>query len=275
MFGTKSTKSYVKKIAIAFLPFALITGLFAENSQNVQVKALVKSQYYDDLVAKKIVTKSKSDTSKTFELLPEAKYSEIIKKTAVEKGDNTFPFTFEGLYLLNKAELLKTSNSSDTEITIDDVSRITRSVSKMQGMKYITSKNKEEVLYERCFTIADENGKTAVADVNTGNADGQVSYCLQDDAEYGVNRYKLTYKQSDDVLLAQFTILDVMGLGPFKAIYPEKMVISILVMDCGDDLLLYLTTDLDSKKYPGIQKMITDSMTARMNAVYNWFITQF
>ena len=266
------TKSYLRRFALVFSLIVLSSQAFSEN---VKVKALVKNEYYDQLLTNKIVTSSKSDFSKTFEILPETKYSEIVKNTSVDKDSKDFPFTFEGLYLLNKTELLKKSNSSDNEITIDDVSKITRSVSKMQGMKYITSKNKEEILYSRCFTIADENSKTPIADENTGNADGQVSYCLQDDAEYGVNRYKLTYKQSDDILLAQFTILDSMGIGPFNAIYPGKMVISILVMDCGDDLLLYLTTDLDSKKYPGIQKMITDSMTARMNAVYNWFITQF
>ena len=66
-----------------------------------------------------------------------------------------------------------------------------------------------------------------------------------------------------------------MGIGPFKAIYPEKMKINILVIDCGEDLLLYMNTDLDSVKFPGIKGQITDSMSARMNAVYNWFITQF
>ena len=66
-----------------------------------------------------------------------------------------------------------------------------------------------------------------------------------------------------------------MGIGPFKAIYPDKMIINILVIDCGDDLLLYLNTDLDSVKYPGIKGQITDSMSSRMDAVYKWFITQF
>ena len=53
------------------------------------------------------------------------------------------------------------------------------------------------------------------------------------------------------------------------------MKINLLVVDCGEDLLLYLCTDVDSKKFPGIAGMIVDSMTARMEAVYNWFLKQF
>ncbi len=66
-----------------------------------------------------------------------------------------------------------------------------------------------------------------------------------------------------------------MGIGPFKAIYPGKMIINNLVIDCNDDLLLYLCTDTDSVKFPGIKGQITNSMSARMEAVYKWFKTQF
>jgi hypothetical protein len=146
----------------------------------------------------------------------------------------------------------------------------------MQGMTYYSStKKKECVLYEKTYMIAGPNDKTKIADQNTGNADGQISYCLQDDNSFGVNTYKLSYFQKGDTLLCNFSILDKMGLGPFKAIYPGKMVINILVIDCGDDLLLYLNTDLDSVKFPGIKAQITDSMSSRMDAVYKWFITQF
>jgi len=66
-----------------------------------------------------------------------------------------------------------------------------------------------------------------------------------------------------------------MGIGPFRPIHPGKMIINILVIDCGDDILLYLCTDTDSLKLPGIKGQITKSMLARMNAVYEWFKTQF
>ena len=194
----------------------------------------------------------------------------------ISKDPKNYPYTYEGLYLLSKKELLAKGSSGKSSITIDDVSKVVRSISKMQGMTYFSStKNKECVLYEKTYMIAGPNDKTKIADQNTGNADGQVSYCLQDDNSFGVNTYKLSYFQKDDTLLCNFSILDKMGIGPFKAIYPGKMIINILVINCGDDLLLYLNTDLDSVKFPGIKGQITDSMSSRMDAVYKWFTTQF
>ena len=123
--------------------------------------------------------------------------------------------------------------------------------------------------------IAGPDDRTRIEDQNTGNADGQVSYCLQDDNSFGINTYRLSYRQNEDTLWCNHYIMDKMGVGPFKAIYKGKMIINILVVDCGEDILLYLNTDVDSIKYPGIKGQIADSMFARMNAVQVWFKTQF
>lgn len=266
-------KKIVKNSVMILLCTIFCSSLFAENEA---VKKIVNSKYYDKLYHKGIVSYYKDDGSTNLDLLPENFFSEKISSSMVKKDEKNYPFTYEGLYLINKEELLKNNNSSKKTITIDDVSVVCRSVSKMQGMKYYsTTKKKECVLYEKAYMIAGENNKKQIPDQNTGNADGQVSYCLQDDNSFGVNTYKLCYYQKENSMLAQFFILDDMGLGPFKAIHPGKMVISILVIDCGEDLLLYLSTDLDSVKFPGIKGQITDSMTSRMEAVYKWFLTQF
>lgn len=262
-----------KKITISLLVLILSSFLYAENAK---VKELVKAQYYSRLVEKGNISTTKDDGSLDLPLLPQNVYADKIKASMIEKDDKNFPFTYEGLYLLNKQNLLKNSNSSKSAITIEDVSRITRSISKMEGMKYYSStKKKETVLYKKTYMVDKENGKNQIPDQNTGNADGQISYCMQDDSSFGVNHYKLMYFQNEDTLMAQFNITDNMGIGPFVAIKPGKMVINILVIDCGEDLLLYLNTDVDSVKYPGIKAQITDSMTSRMDAVYKWFLTQF
>lgn len=264
----------IKRFATLFLISTATFCLFAENEK---IKNLVTTQEsYSNLMNNGVVSLSKDDGSTDYLLLPETKYSDILMKSKVSKDPKNFPFVYESLYVLNKKEILKNSNSSAQTITISDISKVFRSVSKMQGMTYYsTTKKKEAVLYEKAYMIADEKGKTAIPDQNTGSADGQISYCLQDDSSFGVNRYKLCYFQSEDQILAQFNLVDIMGLGPFKAIYPGKMVINILAIDCDEDILLYLCTDLDSVKFPGIKNQITDSMTSRMDAVYKWFLQQF
>ncbi len=267
--------TFVRKTICILSAGVLFSGLcFA--GENAKVKELVSSKYFDTLVKKGVVSQYRDDGSKGFNLLPQTIYASKINESQIAKEEKNFPFTYEGLYLLNKKELLAKGTKGKSTITIDDVSVVVRSVSKMQGMTYYSStKKKECVLYEKAYMIAGPGKKTKIADQNTGNADGQVSYCLQDDNSFGVNTYKLSYFQKDDSLLCRFDIMDKMGLGPFNAIYPGKMVINILVIDCGDDLLLYLNTDLDSIKFPGIKGQITDSMSTRMDAVYKWFITQF
>ena len=271
--GNKLT--FVRKITVLLLTGVLFSGTcFAE--ENAKVKELVSSKYYDTLVKKGVVSQYRDNGSKGFNLLPKTIYASKINESHIVKDEKNYPYTFEGLYLLNKKDLLSKGKSGKKSITIDDVSVVVRSVSKMQGMRYYSStKKKECVLYEKAYMIAGPGKKSKIEDQNTGNADGQVSYCLQDDNSFGVNTYKLSYFQKNDSLLCRFDILDKMGLGPINAIYPGKLVINILVIDCGEDLLLYLNTDLDSVKFPGIRGQITDSMSSRMDAVYKWFITQF
>lgn len=262
-----------KRIFVFLAFFGICFYLFAENPI---IKELVDEKYYEKLVKDGSITIYRDDGSSEYLLLPKSEYSEQINKCKIQKDKKNFPFVYEGLYILNKKDLIKSSNSSAENLDITDVSRICRSVSKMQGMKYYsTSKKKEMVLYEKAYMIADENSKEPIPDKNTGNADGQVSYSYQDDNSFGPNRYKLCYFQNENQLLAQFNLVDVMGLGPFKAIYPGKFINNILVIDCGEDFLLYLCTDLDSVKFPGIKGQIVDSMTSRMDAIYKWFITQF
>ena len=265
----------IKKISSVLVAGAVLGGACAA-AENAKAKSLVSSKYYDSLVKNGVVSEYRDDGTKGFLLMPESIYTGKINSSIVEKDPKNYPYTYEGLYLLSKKDLLAKGKSGKSTITIDDVSVVVRSISKMQGMTYFSStKNKECVLYEKTYMIKSPTDKTKIEDQNTGNADGQISYCLQDDNSFGVNTYRLSYSQKDDTLLCNFTIMDKMGIGPFKAIYPEKMVINILVVDCGDDLLLYLNTDLDSVKFPGIKAQITDSMSARMDAVYKWFITQF
>lgn len=267
--------TFVKKISlILFTGITMTANVFA--ADNSKVKSIVSSKFYDELIKDGYVSRYRDNGSMELILLPESNYSSKIRNNMVKKEAKNYPYTYEGLYLLSKKELLAKGSSGKTAITIEDVSKVVRSVSKMQGMKYYSTTNKKElVLYEKCYMIAGPGNKTKIADQNTGNANGQVSYCLQDDNSFGVNTYKLSYFQAEDTMLCTFEILDKMGLGPFKAIYPGKMLINVLVIDCGDDLLLYLNTDLDSVKFPGIKGQITDSMSSRMDAVYKWFTTQF
>ena len=266
----------LNKISIICANVLFMNTLFAVPADIKNANQLVSQNVYNDLVSKGNVSVTTEDGSSKLQLVPESIYSEKIRNNLIQKKSGNFPFTYESIYLLSKKDLLKSSNSIAETISISDISKVCRSVSKMEGMKYYSSTRKKELtLYEKAYMLADSDSKTPIPDQNTGSADGQISYCLQDDNSFGECRYKLSYNESENELLAVFENLDILGIGPFKAVHPGKLTIKILAIDCGEDILLYFCTDLDSVKYPGIKGQITDSMVSRIDAIYNWFLKQF
>ena len=55
-----------------------------------------------------------------------------------------YTFVSETLYLIDKSEIIQKSNIEEKTINIEDASRVIRSVSKMEGMKYYSLHRKEE-----------------------------------------------------------------------------------------------------------------------------------
>lgn len=267
----------LNKTMISLMMVLGISLPVAAQSQE-KARALVGNANFEKLLADPqnhiMYTSDAADSKMT--LLPETSYSERIRSQRIPRGAKNFSYLSENLYYLKKDFLLQQSGSSAKNITIDDVARICRSVSKMQGMMYYsTSKKKEMVLYKKCYMISGPGSKDPIPDQNTGNADKQVSYCFQDDNSFGENTYKLSYFQQGDTLLMEFLILDKMGFLGIYPIKPEKMKITVLVTDCGDSLVLYLCTDLDAENPSLVKKQIPESMGERMEAIYKWFIKQF
>ena len=266
-----------KKIALFSMLMIAGAGCVLLTAQD-KAKALVGEANFSKLLAdsKNHIMNTSEDINSKMILLPETAYSSKIVNNRIQRKDKNFSYLCENLYYLKKDFLLTQSGSSAKDITIDDVARVCRSVSKMQGMMYhSTSKKKDMVLYKKCYMVSGLGSKDPIPDQNTGNADGQISYCFQDDNSFGENTYKLSYFQKDDTLLMEFTILDKMGFLGVYPIKPEKMKINVLVTDCGDSLVLYLCTDLDAENPMLVKKQIPESMGERMEAIYKWFIKQF
>ena len=120
--------TFVRKINVLLLSSVLFSGTcFAE--ENAKVKELVSSKYYDTLVKKGVVSQYRDNGSKGFNLLPKTIYAAKINESQIVKDEKNYPYTFEGLYLLNKKDLLSKGKSGKKAITIDDVSVVVRSVS--------------------------------------------------------------------------------------------------------------------------------------------------
>ena len=146
----------------------------------------------------------------------------------------------------------------------------------MEGMTYYSYTYKTtNVLYKKSYMIDSLEGQNRIPDQNTGNANGQISYCMQHDHSFGECRYQLNYYQSDETFYTVFKNIDSMGLGIFKAVNPDDMRINIITEDCGDEILLYLEIEANCPKNSFIIKQMEVSMISRVEAIYKWFIVQF
>ena len=251
----------LKKIYVmAAILFAATTFLMAQTTKkSVQDIAGTRSEKL--IKDGKIISNSFSGDGK-LQLIPQTQYTSAIKQNLVPKKNKDFYYTYETLYYIPQ------------EVTVQEASELARSISSLKGIKYYSNtKKKEMVLYKQAFMIEDASSKTPVADKKTGNADGKTLYCLLDDNSFGETRYSLGFKQSDTELLICFKTQDDMGLGPVRAIKPGDLTISMLIIPCEKGTVVYLCADLDSKNMPGIKGLITDSITARMEAISRWFIS--
>ena len=266
-------KRLLRKIIILFFATIFSTQLFAEE---LKIEDIVKKEFLEELKTKGFIVSVQNEGTDEFRLLPETPYKEEFIKNKVEKGKKNFSYIYESLYYMPKQEILELSKSEKDTITIRDVSKIFRSISKMEGMKYYsTTKKKERILYKKAYTIENATSFEPVPDKTEGSADGLQLFCLQDDSSFGECRYQLDYKETEQFLYTVFTNLDDLGLGPFKAIYPENLKLSVLAADLGDYLFVYLISDINSVNLPGVKGQITNSISSRMDAIIDWFLVQF
>ena len=238
------------------------TNMSAQTNTKSKVKDIVDSKYLSQLTKEGKIVVTHEDQVVNLELLPKSSYTANIKANLINKQPKHFYYTYEALYYLPKT------------ITVQKASEIARSISKMTTIQYYSNTRKKVTsLYKKAYMVQGENSNVAIADVNYGNSNGKTLYCLMDDASFGVTHYQLDYIQTQNELLTVFRNTDDMGLGLIKAILPKDLVINLLIQECEDGMVVYLCADLDSKKMPGVRAKITESMTARMDAISQWFVT--
>lgn len=245
----------------ATLLLGVCTNSFAQNKTSGMAKDIVPEEYYSQLKKDGKIVVTHEDQNPNLDLIPKSQYASKIRSNLVNKQAKHFYYTYEALYYVPQT------------ITVQKASEIARSISKMVTIDYYSNtRRKITKLYKKAGMVESENSSKIIGDYNYGNCDGKTCYCLMDDASFGVTHYRLDYSQSENELLTVFTNTDDMGLGPIRAIMPKDLVINLLIQECDDGMVVYLCADLDSKKMPGVRGKITESMTARMDAISGWFV---
>lgn len=226
-------------------------------------KEIVGERNYEILKKEgKIQVNRFNDRSNVLELMPE---TEISKKLFGKwKDRNLSSMAGENLYLLEK-------NGS----SIEDVSVILRSVSKLEGTEYYSNrKKKNEILYRNAYCTKSETDNSKVADNVQGNADGQIQYCLLDDNSLGKTYYRISYLQTENEVAAEFSNITNVSYGPIKAVSSGNLVIGAVFIDCGDEYLVYMAEKADFFSLGFLEDKIKKSLLSRLDAIYGCFMKQ-
>jgi hypothetical protein len=271
-------KTKLFKFFFLFIILFIQALLNAESMQPFKLDEILDKKYVVELRAKGNVQFIHDEKTEELQLLPASKYAENFRNGKIKKEKDNLGFITESLYLVDKKTIVENSTSGikPVDTSMNAVSRILRSVSKMQGMTYFSNlNNKVQILYNKTYMFASPDNTNPIPDQNTGNANGQISYCYQHDHTFGGCNYKLNYYQSANEMAAIFNNISWMMFGPFKAVKPGQMRINIIVMDCGNQYLMYMATDTNCIRLSIIENQLNDSFSARIDALYAWFIKQF
>lgn len=213
------------------------------------------------------------DENSIYKLLPNSQFASLIKENAFPKNEGYF---IECLYFINENDLRSENEKPAIDTSINVVSKIVRSISKMQGMTYRTEESgAEKILYKRTYTMKSETDESEVPDKITGSADGLKIFVFQHDRVLGACKYEVNYHETADEIFMTFLNITPMNFGFIKTIDTKKFRSNMLVSKCDEGFLVYIAAQADRKRIAFLNRAVNKLFYARLNALYNWFCKQF
>ena len=265
-----------KKKTFLLLSFSVIFFMPTLYAQTYLIEDILDAKLIKELKEKGEVKHTLEKDEKQLALTPD---TPIAKKAAVFHGnekDEDPSFISESLYLVKKSDLIVKSKKPDPEVSIDEVSRIVRSISKMKGMMYFSNSRQEwDVLYSESYMIEGPDSDTPIPDMLEGSADGLKLYCFQNEHAFGGSKYSLTYNQSESEVSVTFQNLDPLKYTFIRAVKKGNMNINVVVTDCGESFLVYMVIQARILRWSVLEKRMNKSLNARLDAIYKWFTEQF
>lgn len=247
----------------------LILGLFSfaafSFSESISDETLEKLKAAGEL-QNVFLSNDKAELS----LVPKTELSEL----AVKKwtSDEKPRLTTEKLFYLDKKSL---GGNSESELTVEKVSKILRSISTMKGTEYYSNRHKKwEVLYHDAYLVDSKESKNPIPDDTEGSADGKALYCMQDDNSFGKCYYQLEYRQTEKEVSVYFDNFEPLKFGPITAAKAHNVKINLVAVDEGDYYLVYLLVQASYPRISLFENMMLDSFNSRVDSIYKWFVKE-
>lgn len=180
--------------------------------------------------------------------------------------------TTDPIFLAEAVYTIPKKPGTEGTSQINEISRIGRSFSTMQGLEYYSNTRKKmAVLYDECYTVSDLQSRKRVADQTSGSAGGKTVFYIQKDKSFGRALYAARYTQTEDELCFTSVNQDPLSFSVFKAVKPQDLYLTVLITEHDDYFSVYILAQADFASIPLIDEFLEKSFMARLDAVYTWF----
>jgi len=223
----------------------------------------------DDAIRAELLEKDKVsrfftiDDNSDFMLLPQTKTCSNYSKKWKSKREDKPNFTLESIYRIPAKECKSASEE------IARIQRITRSVSKLEGITYYSQRRgKICTLYHRAYRIDNLVDRNKVDD-NLNFNDNPI-YTLFEDNSFGEYTVELNYGSTGNEVFLDYVNCDSLGFQLIKAIDPKNMLVFLDVVRCKNELVVYVFIQSKADVSTVFKKKIYTSFVARSDALYQW-----
>lgn len=173
-------------------------------------------------------------------------------------------YTIESIYRLPKDTFL------DKKTEDERIKKILRSVSKMEGIQYYSNSRKRiETLYSKAYIVNNPTERKKIPD--NLNFNENPIYVLLDDKSFGeyvseINNYSKGYENC-----FEYINVDNINYGIIKAVEPYNMQVFLDVINCKDEIIVYIYIQAKMDVPALFKNKIYDSFIARTDALFDWF----
>ena len=264
-----------KKAWIFFLClFSFLANIFSQEikSEYPKLEDIIDSKYINELkennkISRFFTEKDNSD----FQFYPDLELSKNATKNWKSTRQDNPNFTIESIYRLEKSKQEFSGKDLDKIIFEDaKIKKILRSISKMEGIEYYSnSRKRTEVLYSKAYTVNNPTERKKVED-NFNYLENPI-YVLLDDKSFGEYLSVINNDSKGFENCFEYLNIDNINYGIIKAVEPNNMQVFLDVINCEDEIIVYVF--IQSKMdVPAIFKSkIYDSFVARTDALFEWF----
>ena len=195
-----------------------------------------------------------------------------LSKNAIKKWQNTRKdspnYTIESIYRLEKSSI-EDKNTEDAKIK-----KILRSVSKMEGIQYYSnSRRRVETLYSKAYTVNNPTERKKIAD--NFNFEENPIYVLLDDKSFGEYLSEITNNSKDFENCFEYINVDNINYGIIKAVEPYNMQVFLDVINCENEIIVYIYIQSKMDVPALFKNKIYDSFIARTDALFEWFCKNY